>query len=58
MSTGPNAVIIAPGVRCRDFISQKVFTKSFCTSQFPHKFVKLSFMLVIIKDKWTDLLGN
>ena len=31
-------------------ISHNVFLKSFCKSQFPHKFVKLSFILVIVKD--------
>ena len=31
--------------------SQKVFIKSFCKSQLPHKSVTLSFILVIIKDK-------
>jgi len=36
-------------------ISQKVFLKSFCKSQFPHKSVNLFFILVIVKDKLTDL---
>jgi hypothetical protein len=31
------------------FVSQKVFIKSFGKSQFPHKFVNLFFILVIIK---------
>ena len=39
-------------------ISQKVFTKTFCRSQFPHKFVDSFFVLVIIKDELTDLCGN
>ena len=36
-------------------ISQKVFVKSFCRSEFPHKSVNLFYVLVIIKDKLTDL---
>ena len=43
--------------RLGDLISQKVF-KSFCKSQFPHKFVNLFFISVIIKDKLTDLCEN
>jgi len=39
-------------------VSQKVFIKSFCKSQFPHKSVNLLFILVIIKDNLTDLCGN
>jgi len=39
-------------------ISQKVFIKMFCKSQFLHKSVKLFFMLVNIKDKLKDLCGN
>ena len=35
-----------------------VFIKLFCKSQFPHKSVNLFFILVIIKDKLTDLCGN
>ena len=41
-----------------DFVSQKVFTKSFSNSQFPHKSVNLFFILVTIKDKSTDLGGD
>ena len=41
-----------------DLISQKVFIKSFCKSQFPHKSVNLFFISVMIKDKLTDLCGN
>jgi len=37
------------------FEAQKVFIKSFCKSQFPHKFVNLFFRLVILKDKLTEL---
>jgi len=40
-----------------NLISHKVFVKSFCKSQFPHKFVNF-FILVIMKDKVTDLCGN
>jgi len=32
-------------------ISQKVFVQSFYVSQFPQKFVNLSFILVIMKDE-------
>ena len=39
--------------------SQKVFTKSFRESQFPHKFVNLFCLLVMIKeDKLKDLRRN
>ena len=37
------------------FISQKVFITSFYKSQFPHKSVNSLFVLVMIKDKLTDL---
>ena len=36
-------------------ISHKVFEKLFCKSQFPHKSVNFFFILVIVKDKLTDL---
>ena len=39
-------------------ISQNVSIKSFCKSQFPHKFVNIFFMFVKIKDMLTDLCGN
>ena len=39
-------------------ISQKVFITSLCKSQFPHKSVNLFFILVIVKDRLTDLSGN
>ena len=32
--------------------------KSLCTSQLPHKFVNQFFILVMIKDKLTNLWGN
>jgi hypothetical protein len=35
-----------------------VFSKSFRKSQFPNKFVNLFCILVIVKDKLTDLWGN
>ena len=38
--------------------SHKVFTKSFCESQFPHKSVNLSFGIAHIKNKLTDLYEN
>jgi len=39
-------------------ISQKVVIKVFCKNQSPHKSVNQSFILVIIKDKLTDLCEN
>ena len=42
----------------RRFISQKVFQKSFCKSQFPHKSVNLSFIITDTKNKLTNLYGN
>ena len=43
-----------PSLGCAgDVISQKVFIKLFRKSQFPHKFVNLFFMFVIIQDKFT-----
>ena len=48
----------APPHRQQDLISQKVFTKSICESKFPHKFVNLFFMSVVMKDKLTDLCGS
>ena len=38
-------------------VSQKVFIKSFCKSQFPHKSVNFIFILVIIKDDLANLCG-
>ena len=38
-------------------ISQKVFITSFRNSEFPLKFVNVFFIIVIIKDKLTDLCG-
>ena len=37
---------------------QKVFIKSFCKSQFPHKSVHLSFIITNVQHKLTDLCGN
>ena len=39
-------------------IWQKVFMNSFCKSQFPQKSINLFCMLVIMKDKSTDLWGR
>ena len=44
--------------RRADFISLKVFLKSFCRSQFSHESVNLLFILVIADDKLTDLWGS
>ena len=49
------------GISCGafdDFISQKVFIKSFCKSQFPHESANFSFTITNIKNKLTDLCGN
>ena len=43
--------------KCR-FVSHKVFIESFCESGFPHKSVNLFCILVIIKDKLTDVCRN
>ena len=40
------------------FLSQKVFVKLFFESQFPHKYVNLSFIVANMKDQLTDLYGN
>ena len=39
-------------------ISHKVFFKSFCKIQIPHKSVNLSFAVDNMKNKLTDLCGN
>ena len=39
-------------------ISRRVVLKSFCKREFPHKSVNLFFILVIVKDKLTDLWGS
>ena len=39
-------------------IAHTVFVKTFCKCQFPHKSVNLLFILVIIKDKSTNLSGD
>ena len=49
------AVLLA---RTCKVISQKVFIKSFCISQSPHKSVNLLFVHVTIKDKLTNFCGN
>ena len=41
-----------------ELISQKVFMKSFCRSQLPHKSVNLSFTITDTKNQLTDLYGN
>ena len=40
------------------FISQKVFIKSFCKSQPPHKSVNLSCIITNVKKKLTGLCGD
>ena len=49
------AIVIAP---TRELISLKVFVKSFCRSQFPHKSVNLCFIITNTKDELTNLCGN
>ena len=39
-------------------MSHKAFSKSFCKSQFPHKFVNVSIIITDISNKFTDLWGN
>ena len=39
------------------FISKRVFKNSFCTSQFPHKFVNTSF-IITNREQLTELCGN
>jgi len=46
---------LRPSAEHTRFISHRVFSESFCKSQFPHKSIKLFFVLVIIKDKLTNL---
>ena len=41
-----------------EIIPQKVFIKSFGKSEFPHKFVELSFIIANVKNNMTDLCGN
>jgi len=51
-----SGVTLGPGDD--NIIPQKVFVRSFCKSQFPHKSVNLFFRLVIKKDNLIDLCGN
>ena len=48
----------AKGTPRPGLISQKVFIKSFRKSQFPDKSINLFFMLVMMKDKLTNVCGN
>ena len=41
-----------------ELISQKVFIKSFCKSQFPHKSINLFFIITNIKNELTGLRGG
>ena len=41
-----------------NLISQQVFIKSLRKTRFPHKFVNLFCVIVLTKDKLTDLCGN
>ena len=58
----PNTVYHACGRRIRNpctiLISQKVFIRSFCKRQFPHKSVNLSFIITNVTNKLTDLCGE
>ena len=42
----------------RDVISHKVFFKSICISQLPQKSVNLSFTIIYMQNKLTNLCGN
>jgi len=46
------------GCGSRSFIAHKVFIKLFYKSQFPHKFVQLSFNITNIENKSTDVYEN
>ena len=39
-------------------ISHTVFVQLFCKKQFPHKYVNLFSILIIVQDKLTYLLGS
>jgi len=41
-----------------NLISHKVFSRSFCKSQFSNISANLFFILVTVKDKLTDLCGS
>ena len=58
MSVRIDASRDAPSPYLNGFISDKVFSKSYCRSQLPHKSVHLSFSNADIKNKLTDLCGN
>ena len=49
---------IGGGIMVYYLISQKVFTKSFCKSQFPHKSVNVSFIITNFDNTLTDLCGS
>ena len=49
---------LSPPEREDSLISQKVFRKSFCRSQFLHKFVNLSIIITNIRNELTDLCRN
>ena len=45
--------------RVTGIVSHKVFLKSFCKSQFPHKFINLFLILVpMVNNKLTDSWGG
>ena len=44
--------------RRQGLVSQNVFIGSFCKTKSPHKSVNLFLILVIMKDKLTDLWGS
>ena len=56
--TGQVCFSLCFGRSSHKLISHKVLSKSFCKSQFPHRFVNLFFIPVIVKDALTDLCGN
>ena len=53
------AVCVDPDDNSKNrLLSHIAFLRLFCKSQFPHKFVNLFFISVIVKDKLTDLWGG
>ena len=55
---GFGARVLEEKRHANDVISHKVFLKLLYQSQFPHKFVNILFISVIVKDKLMDLWGS
>ena len=56
--TGRQVIAGVESARTPVSTSHKVFGKSFFKSQFPHKFVNLSFIFTYKTNELTDLRGN